>query len=80
MAISYKKLWHLLIDKDMKKQDLRMSAGIAPASLAKLSKGDTVTTETLEKICRALNCDIADIMEIVPETDGNSPENERGVK
>ena len=67
MKISYKKLWHLLIDRDMKKQDLRKSAGIAPASLAKLSKGDTVTTDTLEKICRALNCDISDIMEIVPD-------------
>ena len=69
MAVSYKKLWHLLIDKDMKKQDLRIKSGIAPASLAKLSKGETVTTETLEKICRALECDIADIMEIVPDID-----------
>lgn len=67
MAVSYKKLWHLLIDKDMKKQDLRLKSGIAPASLAKLSKGDTVTTETLEKICRALECDIADIVEYVPD-------------
>ena len=71
MAVSYKKLWHLLIDKDMKKQDLRKLAGIAPASLAKLSKGDTVTTDTLVKICTALNCDISDIMEIVPGESGN---------
>ena len=67
MAVSYRKLWHLLIDKDMKKQDLRVAAGIAPASLAKLSKGNTVNTDTLEKICRALDCDISDIMEIVPD-------------
>lgn len=75
MAVSYKKLWHLLIDRDMKKQDLRKSAGIAPASLAKLSKGDTVTTDTLEKICKALECDISDIMEIVPDSsdDENTP-------
>jgi DNA-binding Xre family transcriptional regulator len=67
MAVSYKKLWHLLIDRDMKKQDLRTSAGIAHASLAKLSKGATVTTDTLEKICKALDCDISDIVEIVPD-------------
>lgn len=72
MAVSYKKLWHLLIDKDMRKQDLRVASGIAPASLAKLSKGDTVTTETLEKICKALNCDIGDIIEIVPDEKANS--------
>jgi DNA-binding Xre family transcriptional regulator len=71
MAISYKKLWHLLIDRDMKKQDLKIKAGVAPASLAKLSKGETVTTETLEKICRALECDISDIMEIVPDDNSN---------
>jgi len=68
MAVSYKKLWHLLIDKDMKKQDLQKLSRLAPASIAKLSKGDTVTTETLEKICRALDCDIADIVEIIPDT------------
>ena len=67
MAVSYKKLWHLLIDKDMKKQDLQRLTGLAPASIAKLSKGDTVTTETLVRICKALDCDISDIMEIVPE-------------
>ena len=64
MAVSYKKLWHLLIDRDMKKQDLQRLSGLAPASMAKLSKGDTVTTETLEKICRALDCDIGDIVEM----------------
>ena len=65
MAVSYKKLWHLLIDKDMKKKDLQRLSGLAPASIAKLSKGETVTTETLEKICVALNCDVSDIMEII---------------
>jgi len=51
----------------MNKQDLRQAAGISPASMAKLSKGDTVTTDTLVKICRALSCDVSDIMEILPE-------------
>ena len=69
MTVSYKKLWHLLIDRDMKKQDLREASGISPASMAKLSKGDTITTDTLVKICRALNCDVSDIMEIIPEED-----------
>ena len=67
MAVSYKKLWHLLIDRDLKKQDLRTMSGIAPASMAKLSKGETVTTETLEKICNALECDVSDIMEIISD-------------
>jgi len=67
MAVSYKKLWHLLIDLDMKKQDLRKKANVAPASLSKMAKGETVTTDTIEKICKALKCDVADIMEIVPD-------------
>ena len=66
MIISYKKLWHLLIDRDMNKQDLRQAAGISPASVAKLSKGENVNTDTLAKICKALGCDISDIMEILP--------------
>ena len=67
MAVSYKKLWHLLIDKDMKKKDLQKLSGLAPASMAKLSKGDNVTTETLEKICKALSCDISDIIEFLDD-------------
>lgn len=65
MAVSYKKLWKLLIDKDMKKKDLREAAGISTASIAKLGKNENVTTDVLVKICKALNCDIADIMEFV---------------
>lgn len=67
MAISYKKLWKLLIDKDMKKKDLREMAGISTASMAKLGKNENVNTEILVKICKALNCDISDIMEIVED-------------
>jgi len=65
MAVSYKKLWKLLIDKDMKRKDLREAAGISTASMAKLGKNENVTTDVLVKICKALKCDISDIMEIV---------------
>ena len=69
MSISYKKLWKLLIDRDMKKKDLREAAGISTASMAKLGKNENVTTDVLVKICKALKCDISDIMEIVDEND-----------
>mgnify|MGYP000916888435 CR=1 FL=1 len=67
MAVSYKKLWKLLIDKDMKKKDLRVLAGISTASMAKLGKNENVNTDTLVKICKVLKCDIGDIMEIVDD-------------
>lgn len=69
MTISYKKLWKLLIDKDMKKKDLQIRAQISPASIAKLSKNENVTTEIILKICKALNCDVSDIMEVVEDTE-----------
>ena len=65
MAISYKKLWKLLIDKDMKKKDLQQAAGISSASITKLGKNENVNTEIIEKICTALQCDVSDIMEMV---------------
>ena len=64
MPFDYKKLWMLLLQKDMKKKDLEEQAGLSSATIAKLTKGETVTTEVLERICRALDCDIADIVEI----------------
>ena len=67
MVISYKKLWKLLIDRDMKKKDLRELTGICSSSMAKLGKNQNVNTDILVKICRALNCDISDIMEIVDD-------------
>ena len=67
MAVSYKKLWKLLIDKDMKKKELCAKAGISPSSLTKMGKNGHVTTEVLLKICTALKCSIEDIMEIIPE-------------
>ena len=67
MAVSYKKLWKILIDRDMKKKDLCAKAGISTASVTKMGKGGHVTTEVLMKICTALNCTIDDIMEIVQD-------------
>lgn len=67
MTVSYKKLWKLLIDKDMKKKDLCEKAGISPASVTKMGKGGHVTTVVLMKICLALDCNISDIMEILPD-------------
>ena len=67
MTVSYKKLWKLLIDKDMKKKDLCAAAGISHASMAKLGKNENITTDVLVKICTALQCDIGDIMELTPE-------------
>ncbi len=67
MIVSYKKLWKLLIDKDLKKRDLCQMTGISSASVAKLTKGENVQTDVLVKICAALSCGIEDIMEILPE-------------
>ena len=67
MAVSYKKLWKLLIEKDMKKTDLRLKAGISTVALAKLGKNENVNTEVLAKICQTLSCGIDDIMEMVPD-------------
>jgi putative transcriptional regulator len=67
MAVSYKKLWKLLIDKDMIKKDLRMKTGVSTTTMTRLSKNENVSTEILSKICDVLNCDVGDIMEIVPD-------------
>ncbi len=64
MQVSYNKLWKLLIDKNMNKMDLRKQAGLSTGTLAKLGRNESVTTKVLVKICIALNCDIADIVEI----------------
>ena len=67
MAVSYKKLWKMLIDKDMKKKDLCTKAGISTASVTKMGKGGHVTTEVLAKICAAMDCTLDDIVEIIPD-------------
>ena len=68
MSVSYKKLWKLLIDRDMLKKDLREGSGISTVSMAKLGKNESVSTDILVKICNTLNCDIADIVEITDNT------------
>lgn len=67
MRITYNRLWKLLIDKGMNRQDLRRATGISPASIAKLGKGENITTDILLKISVALDCNIEDIMESVKE-------------
>ena len=66
MNISYKKLWKLLIDKDMKKKDLEEKAGLSHYTINKLNRGENITTDVLAKICIALDCTVDDIMEILP--------------
>lgn len=67
MRISYKKLWKLLIDRNMKKSDLREQANISSSSIAKLGRNENVNTDILVKICQALNCKLEEIMELEEE-------------
>jgi len=68
MGVSYKKLWKLLIDKEMNRTSLQHLAGVSSASMAKLGKNENVTTETLCKICAALQCNIGDLVEFLPDS------------
>ena len=70
MAISYKKLWKLLIDKDMTAVDLRLATGIAPNTMTKLRRDEEVSMTVLAKICKALDANIGDIMDLLPEEEG----------
>ena len=65
MSASYKKLWKLLIDKEMNKTDLRLAIGASTATMAKLSRGDDVSMDTLSRICETLQCNVGDIMDFV---------------
>ncbi len=65
MRISYNKLWKMLIDKNMNKQDLKELSGVSAASIAKLGKGENITTDVLLKICESLDCKLEDIMETI---------------
>ena len=67
MTVSYKKLWKLLIDRDLKKKDLEEMAGVSHYVMNKLTHGDNVTTDVLSKVCKALNCTVDDIMEMIDE-------------
>lgn len=68
-CLSYKRLWKLLIDKDLMKKDLCQMANISSTSVAKLKRNENVNTDILLRICIALNCDIKDIVELVDEVD-----------
>lgn len=74
MAVSYKKLFKILIDRDMKKKDFREFVGISYSTLSKLEKGENTTVEVIEKICLKLGCGVDDIMEIVPDSPANGTE------
>ena len=76
MIISYKKLWKLLIDRDLKKKDLREMAGISPSTIAKIGRNENINTEVIIKICKALKCDICDMMEIIDSKSSDVESNE----
>lgn len=69
MAVTYKKLWHMLLDRNMKKKDLREETDLTNYTIRKLTNDEAVTTDTLAKICRCLECTVDDIMEILPKDD-----------
>ena len=69
MTVCYNKLWKLLIDKNMKKKDLRLATGMSTTALAKLGKNENLTTGVLQKICTGLECDVSDIMEMIDVPD-----------
>ena len=69
MVVSYNKLWKMLIDKHMKKKDLQLAADVSASLITKMGRNEPVTTTVLMKICGALECDIGDIVEIIPEGD-----------
>ena len=76
MQVSYNKLWKLLIDKNMNKMELRTKAFLSTGTMAKLGKNESVTTKVLVKICEELQCDVADIMEIIPNAESEQNEKE----
>jgi DNA-binding Xre family transcriptional regulator len=67
MGASYKKLWKILIDRDLRKRDLATLANVSPTTIAKLGKGESVNMDILLRICKVLDCDISDIVEVVPD-------------
>ena len=77
MAISYKKLFKLMIDKDMKKKDLRTLTGVSYSTLLKMENGEYVSLDVLDRICRSLHCQLSDIAEVLPDV---CPDNRTGTK
>ena len=79
MGASYKKLWKMLIDRDLLKRDLCQMANVSGTTMAKLSKGESVNIDILLRICNALECDISDIMEVILETKQRKAERTRSL-
>ena len=79
MKVSYKKLWKLLIDKDLMKKDLRATTGVSTTTMSRLSKDENVSTEILAKICTVLNCDVGDNMEFVPDSSAEGSNHQTGI-
>ena len=79
MAVCYKKLWKMLIDKDMIKKDLRLQTGFSTTTMSKLSKDENVSMDVIEKICTVLNCDVGDIMEFVPDSSAEGSNHQTGI-
>lgn len=69
VALSYKPLWKLLVDKDLLKQDLRQQAQLSSTSMARLNNGENIQTDTLLRICQVLDCQIGDIVDVIPATE-----------
>jgi len=74
MAVSYNRLWKLLIDKGMSKTDLKHVSGISTTSIAKMGKGENITTNVILKICNALDCGTDDIMEVIEQKQPKNPD------
>lgn len=72
MSVSYKKLWKLLIDKEMNKTDLRLATGLSTTTLARLSKDELVTMDVLVRVCKTLECNVGDIMDVVLDEENES--------
>ena len=74
VSVSYKKLWKLLIDKDMNKTKLRLATGLSSATMARLTRSDSVSMDVLQRLCKTLQCNVGDIMDIVNDDKGSSAE------
>ena len=77
MAMCYKKLWKLLIDRDMTRADLREKTGLAPATLAKMTKGEAFGANVLERICETMQCNVGDVVDYVPDEPADAQEQKK---
>ncbi len=71
MIVSYKKLWKLLIDKDMTKTQLRIASGVSSSTMAKMTRGEDIQVSVLVRLCQTLKCDVGDIVQFIPDDEGS---------